>query len=914
MNSWNCVAGFIVNFRQITQNEIFYALNNRSLSLRSGTVLLENIEKMKVTPRLPIHGKYSAFPQFREMRYIRFGNQSRTTAIVFGFLEELLLPQHKSRRNEFSTRISKHSGLSLASTQVLKVVLDQHLAQEHHLAIWNTEGFYSTVISALMELFGQQRGQEEYLLMLLNQEYKLDVLKYDAQVVAPAEIRIFTDFWVDSVVLVYRNWTMDSFLVTACGHIHVKAQLFARARERMGKPMIVEEFSRKQLVCSVNSCTQDISLQIFQEGKAAASPSSTFPQAFFSGFANTPEGKIVEKYRKASHHYGKCTRCGNENTPFECRLGHKICPACFLISYLAHMQLICPCCDEEIDNRHVTEIQGILRFKAGWEEPVTLMCSGCHCCFPLESFAASTALEHKQLFCADCFSRFSQDSKRAASSSHPCRAAQQNPTQWPNEGTQEGKCLRCKQERPILEFRFYLYGLHSCYICDGCYRELARYSGNTTCQWGCSFYFSQDVCASISRVTNQTNMLEIYCLSCKARRSIEHFCIYQRLSHWWKCKICDICVTRASENGPPAVCSSCKRPFSLSDTEAIRLRMLPLSVPYAHSEFAICAICERLQPAIKYQLIESNGHQCRVCEDCLLASQNLSSERAICPGCFFVFDLNAQSNFLQAEATSRTKPEMIGINKCQHCHEDKPQFYMRKCAQLYHGCVICDQCLTGRGATYCLVCSSRYESHDCIYLSKVMRLATTNIPQGTSSALKKCQCGREVKEKEPHCSLKCSCFLCFFGHFLLTERPDCFKCKEHIAISRLQSPREVKCSRCLQTLSTSTHSLKRVCGICPNDCILCYFCIKYDHKGRALCKDCLVQLKYLNMELFSTSPQSFPLGCYCGETGGYEEQISCGHKVHHRCLHTLYSCRLCDKFIKAKPKCKTLRDYWPGFT
>ena len=134
---------------------------------------------MKLTPRLPIHGKYSPSSQFYEMRYLRFGNLSRITAIVFSFFEEMRRPQHKPKREALLQEITECKLLTQPSIQVLQIALDPQIAPEYLLAFWNTESFITMVTLAFAQFLNLDMQQESYAMGKIHQKFQLEVVQFE---------------------------------------------------------------------------------------------------------------------------------------------------------------------------------------------------------------------------------------------------------------------------------------------------------------------------------------------------------------------------------------------------------------------------------------------------------------------------------------------------------------------------------------------------------------------------------------------------------------------------------------------------------------------------------------------------------------------------------------------------------------
>ena len=466
-------------------------------------------------------------------------------------------------------------------------------------------------------------------------------------------------------------------------------------------------------------------------------------------------------------------------------------------------------------------------------------------------------------------------------------------------------CKQCSIKRDISAFRYYLFGTHTCLICDECYKRMPVSAIGDNCQLCTTFLYSISICDEITLAVSQKTTPAICCFTCQKKRSIDYYSVSQRLSHWWTCKVCDLCFEKVCGDSLPSLCLHCLSHYSYNDTAAIQLTFQPLE------EFSMCVVCERVQAKEKFALVRKCKHKCQICEDCLLTGQKSSAWSANCPECKADFTPEVRKSVIQAETTTKLKAEMMATSQCLKCMAKKPQFDMRKCAKLHHECAICDQCLGKNGvAARCILCLTFYNEHDRRFLEKVLTDNKT-VPKPSTAAT--CPCGNQIRLREPHCSQKCRCFQCLFRNLLLRGSSECPSCNQRIAgLSSSLLPRGVECSGCLRKLTT-TVSLQ-ICGVCPNNCVLCFLCVQVDQSNRALCRNCLVPIDNVNADEVSARQQSFSLGCYCAGQGGDDERLPCTHQVHSRCLPTLDSCRICAYQLRDKPRYKTLRNYLPAFS
>ena len=689
--------------------------------------------------------------------------------------------------------------------------------------------------------------------------------------------------------------------------------------------------------------------EVFAAGREAASPLPNIDSILREIESETGTNSS-HLYRTTGQN---CMHISTTQSGFTCYNDHQICYGCAVISYLVFTKPLCPFCFSLIKKSSIGDILSLLIRVTGWEVPQKLICDGCSQIRQIDTFAESLEIDSPYLHCSDCFPLFKP---KAGLIEKGCMQPYDSPNRRVNQDTsdpeplardesqghritqpsgspkgiikpdmpvsepqaaEEGKtseveeirCKQCSQVKEISAFRYYLYGTHNCLICDDCYKQRPVTAMGDFCKLCTLFNYSLTVCDEMGLVIFQKGTPEISCSSCRQRQNIECYRVSQRLSHWWRCKVCDTCLERVCRGSLPSRCTYCKVAYSSKDIAAIQWIFQPVEEPFA------CLVCERVQPNSKFALIRKCKHYCQICEDCLLLSQKSSCSSTKCPECKVDFGPEARNWIVQAEIATKIKEEMRAVCRCQKCGKEKLGFDIRKSNKLHHECVICDQCWSKNGVTRrCGVCLTMYNEHDRRFIEKVLTDVRASPQPASISASPKCPCGSKIHRNEPHCSRKCLCFLCLFQHVLLTKRPECPTCGQRIVALGSILPSEVECSGCLRKLPTSVVSPRQICGVCPNRCVMCFFCVQFDKQNRAICRNCSIPIERVNVEEVQRRQQSFDLGCYCGDQGGYDEELPCTHKVHSRCLPTLYACRICNRGLKLRPRYKTLSSILPSFS
>jgi len=868
---------------------------------------------MKVTSRLPVHQKYAETPLFVEMRYFRFAESSHIAAALFGLFEELRLPHHEALRSRLRQYIAETA--MIRRKEVLYFLLEPRVKEECMLAVWNCgDDAMNSMIQTIREFTGYEDVPIEYLLNALKGLFDYQAVTAE-EVPATNPLSTPTIYWdrgEQQTVLLYPGRSLDSFFVTHCGHVYAKAGLFKRMREAMGGPRTQSEFSGIPFKCAVEGCSADIRSEAFEAGKQATGLYPIPWQSLHSDLILSQGEGDIEKYlRQKPADTQMCRYCGIRNGTFSCHEMCLICRECALVAYCSYGYCSrCPACGEKLSKDICMYLEEQLGKCVGCTPLPHSFCDYCFKNTPMKDIVETSYMNRRTLICSVCYiSSVAQfQSLTLASKALPIEESKEHSCQ----------CEKCGNLRRIEEFTFYLSGQHSCLICDLCYHSLLFTDNKKPKCPRCPQAYTSYDAKRFTNTTAATQLPSIWCAVCLRQNHQPKFSVGMKLSHWWKCRICDDCLVARHQQGI-RICTTCSSLYSFQDL-AVLNQAIPLllsqspgpSVPPSKSTPRVsstgeCQMCGR--ESATYSIMKALKHDCSVCDNCIDALYDINWVPA-CPNCHNIVRAESLKQIHSWKKSRNCMPEMNTPRTCSICSEEKPRKEMLKSERLHHTCLICDICLlTSHSLTACPKCSVQYNPQDQVIMGKLLeRIPVKPKPQPSprSANQKLCtDCGSRMDQSRPNCPKACLCSLCLLLNYIFTNSKNCPQCNTPI---EGQLPEVVNCTGCSRPLSIHAESSEAVSGICENQCILCCFCITMT-KDQANCSVCKATVESIEVKQIVKWQKGFKLGCYCGKDKGTRIQLACGCTAHTECWPKLKVCRLCRHEYKKKSQLVRLNSY-----
>lgn len=818
------------------------------------------------------------------MRYFRFQGESKVAAVLFGVLEEANLPQSKRLRKRLN-ELKYASGGEETDRKLLEFVLDDLVSQETLLSVWNYEyQFYIHLKRLFQDSFASANSNNEELLESLQRKLDFELVNSrELSSLHPKAISIVCSEAENEAVLLYRHYAVSSIVITPCGHPYIKWRLFAEMRQIMGKPETIEEFSRKGWKCRCGTENTDI---VFEKGSTEARPlAQETAIAVYNDILSEEIG--LHKYSGTTSS-GRCRWLGHNSDLSLCPNGHSLCTTCLANYISTRHQFRCLQChtkvQSDVKDRIIRETS----------DPVTVMCEGCRIEAPIGEFTESWNSSHGCLICRDCretsWGLCPSCGEVIARSIAPLKTAIP-----PSSGL---KCASCRIGKPIQDFSTYLRNVHGCLICNQCIHMNSQYQTRICpkCLEAYSFTEGLD--------TAEIAEMMIRCQDCIAEKAVSEYSQASKLSHWFRCRVCDTCLLIKLSTRPSTYCSNCKDEYTREDTDILNsLRpAVPLELQYSKSDEQIprknllcCAKCSTQHEISHFSVSVQLNHQCLVCDTCFLAHQRearfIVGPLQKCPKC--LLDFNSSESSMITEALATLSPP--GDFRCGKCWQSKSRFEMEKWLALEHECQVCDKCISSLPTfPLCLACQKSYSSSDLAKLGRV-------------SQQKVCRCGGPILDGAYlRCPSLCTCSVCLAKHYLFTNQLQCPGCDRLFSGDLRRPP---SCSNCHRQLkSVSYEVVQAVCGVCEDQHVLCCFCASSVHpiRGKDICRASVRLREGIDLERIK---REFTLGCFCGQISSRTlSKLTCGHDIHYTCTQDVYFCRICLRNVKDAPRIKLLGD------
>ena len=164
-------------------------------------------------------------------------------AVLYALIEEANSPQSKPLRAALYPAANTSEA---GDRRLMQFVLDPLIPQHLVLAVWNDQGFFEHLKRAFRDLFAPQSRSNEDILDKL--QFKLNFQVANCRLLPhypPSTLLIVLEDSQEGTVLLYKQYAVDSIVMTPCGHYFPKWDLFAQARQAMGRPSTDEQFRNK---------------------------------------------------------------------------------------------------------------------------------------------------------------------------------------------------------------------------------------------------------------------------------------------------------------------------------------------------------------------------------------------------------------------------------------------------------------------------------------------------------------------------------------------------------------------------------------------------------------------------------------------------------------------------------------------
>lgn len=763
----------------------------------------------------------------------------------------------------------------------MEFVLDPLIPQHLVLTVWNDKSFFQHIKRAFKDQFAPESRSNEELLEKLQSKLHFQVTDYRSiSQHSPSTVLIALAGSQEEVVLFYKQYAVDSIVTTPCGHCFPKWTVFAQAREAMGRPRTEAEFRNSGFVCY---CGVDIAETVFSLGQKAAAPirqetALEIYEDLLQGF-----GQFTKYYRSIEQ--DRCCNCNNASGAVVCRRNHRMCMKCLAGIANTRLQFRCVLCQEKIDRFLLDEVmQQTKNMPYLQSGSYTLMCEGCRIEAELSEFEESWSSTHSCLICRTC--RRSPGGTCPSCSDSLLREVA--PYRGPCVEENSDLCGVCKHQREINAFGKYVLSRHECFVCDSCI-EHASLHGNGFCP----------MCKTTNAFVDDGNKdrrqsLLIRCKVCSEQKGKSLFALASQLSHWFKCRVCDSCITSRLRN-ELIICPQCTSPYSSErDIRLLHEKKRTLMAereqrPMTAQIKEMCILCHKKQESAQFSVYYQLEHPCRICDLCYFRYNETWQHDKKCPNCNDTFDMLIELKYAQALSQLKITDSLL----CEKCWQTKSHLEMEKYRQLQHPCKVCDSCLL-QSSTLCPKCGENYTDSDLLQLGR--------------NAAKRCGCGSIIKEHStPYCQNNCLCSICLAKHFFLTDLNHCPVCNHKIKAIRI-SPNCSNCRRPLKSLLTNI--LKTVNGICTNLHLLCCFCVNVTSTA-PYCEICEAPVQCKSRIDIEHVQRNNQLACFCGENYQHCDlyNLTCSHRAHINCLNSMYFCRICKSHIKPRPNSLTLLDF-----
>lgn len=608
---------------------------------------------MKATPRLPLHPPYSPHPSYLEMRYFRFSHESDFAAILFAFLEEASLPQNYALRESLEGLFESCSALS---ERVMSFALDWEIQEKWVLAAWN-EDYYEKVAIAFVEMMNcgeMMQGCKYAAIEKLILMFHVEIVRYPSEFSGtPGNIPICIASDENGTALFYDNRAWSSFLTMPdCRCVHLKAEVFARARALMQVPMTAVQFQRTGgLKCS-DICENNISAFVFEQGKQAACLISRADRSRIMNYILSGVENFGLYQREVYPNItGRCSQCGQLCEHNFCKSGCQVCLQCTAIASATRLQMRCLSCGKLVIRECIKVIIQAAE-KMGIEG--ALRCERCHRRCPLERLAEDSVC----LICTTC----SLGTSSSMQEIRPGRCRDMEVSASTDLTADQMLCAKCAILKP--KNNFYVAELlqhnRNCWVCYGCYDEmlLSHKVGDACFQCGKSYPTNDTVYLNEKRKKLFLQQKEASvrnapppCRICRMPYEVQKRSIQIETRH--ECCVCDECYLLYSREVNNFMCPVCCVPFHQEQISLLRRVEARMSESPAVNFQVKCAHCKTMKFTMKaWKKIEKLQHKCQVCDMCLF---QLPDKHLRCPMCKQKY-LDVDKDFLNAIHNRVKKP------------------------------------------------------------------------------------------------------------------------------------------------------------------------------------------------------------------------------------------------------------------
>jgi len=639
---------------------------------------------MRVTPRLPVHGPYLQ-SSYVEMRYFRFSKSSLPLALLFALVEVSSFPHHQSSKPLLQQLAEKCSG---PVRRLVALSLDRNVESRHILAAWNSE---EMAIGEVLTGFGLYGRTVEEVREMWLERFKVHIVKWGSE--EPGRAGISELCWdcgsATSAVLLYRHYSMDSFAVSSCQHIYLKAELYRRTRSAMQRPRTREEMATLTLRCAGDRCTASIQLFAYSQGKADAEISTAAESRYAIRYIQRG-GEVEDLYVRSYRETRNCQCCGSMSARQMCVKGCSLCLSCAVSASLTQFGLCCPICALRFRPDVIPEITTARTAIVGLPSPPlwTCFCRQCKAEKPLSAFSLLHGSRHSCWLCDSCLLGMKIEPYVAYQRCSYCadvfssdrlglilQIQRENTRKDPLDGK---KCVLCGIVKAEKDYFYQGLDSHACQICDICH--IGKVLPYAQCLI-CSKSFPNSRFAAVE---------QFHCLGCLSTKPKAQFKAHFYLQH--QCKLCNFCLASSQK-----ACQACFLPFSPHDSEFIRDNM------QLTRQFVARCPCGNL--------LSSQGYQCSgqcYCSACHF-TQILLNRTTNCPKCSSVY--------------SKKPPTSVQCSNCSRVIPTDGLYTLKVSGICSNGHILCQYCIKidPEDHLFCPFCSSPVQGKPVAELKPAQR-------------------------------------------------------------------------------------------------------------------------------------------------------------------------------------------------
>lgn len=513
---------------------------------------------MKVTPRLPVHGLYLQ-SAYVEMRYFRFGGFSLPAALLFSLSETCSHPHFQALQAKVLDEVNLMQW-GERGKELMTLSVSKEASSNQIITAWNA---HTSAVEEIVQFFGLGSMSLTQITEMWEGKYKLQLVKHGNEALERANLEaVYWDEGPDaSIVLLYKEYGLESFEVLSCKHIYLKSALYRKAREVMQRPRVKQEMMELAVICEDITCKANLSFAVFDIAKKDAKIGINF-QAEGLSLSN------LSLSRAGSSHGFRCKRCKTEEYEWICVRHCTLCVSCAAIASMTKFGYSCPLCGAKYNPNILEKISQARRQIKGLPLIAEMVrCRHCQCLKPVMQFSVLANSTHACWLCDQCLLTQPIEDNISPQICPCCgdvlslkdmtaiRDSQREQARK-EEQKEERKlsCQLCYKAKTDAGYKACNHRNPTCCICDECFRTKVKPLGK--CLF-CSETISRGFLPP-----------ELRCLGCRTDKQPADFRLFLYMQH--PCRLCNSCIFTNRK-----ACLYCWQPFSNPDLEVIHCRAQP---------------------------------------------------------------------------------------------------------------------------------------------------------------------------------------------------------------------------------------------------------------------------------------------------------------------------------------------------